>query len=280
MTPLLSSLSPAFDKLGDVAHLGLDALLVFILFYVILSSIEGVRQKQIMGVILALFGASVASSEQWVDLPTLHWLLEKLAASLLLILVILFQSDLRYALMRLMRGFSGSSMSTDNSFVEDLIKACGDMQKVKIGALIAIQRRSDLNRWAEGGIKLEARISKELLYSIFIPECANPLHDGAVIIQHGRITAAACFLPLTSSPSVDSKLGTRHRAAIGLSEDTDAILVVVSEETGIISVAYGGSIERNLDQNTLRDHLHKLMSKNIRAKDDDPRGTAKGAPNA
>lgn len=278
MTLNLSQIAPAIDTIVDLTLLGLDIVFVFILFYLILTAIRGTRGTQLLIVVVMLFGASILSGEQYLNLPTLHWLLERFTASLLLILVVLFQSDIRYGLIRLTRDYLGNPFSRrmEATFVEELVKACTDLSRVNIGALIAVERRTDLIQWTEEAIRLDAEVSKELLFAVFNPANANPLHDGAVVIRDNRISAAACFLPLTSSPSVDSKLGTRHRAAIGLSEDTDAIVIVVSEETGIISVAVEGKLTRNLDANSLRALLQRLLQERGTTKDDTGRATNKG----
>jgi diadenylate cyclase len=130
----------------------------------------------------------------------------------------------------------------------------------KIGALIAVEREADLTHFTEEGIKIDSVVSKDLLFSIFVPEHQNPLHDGAAVVQKGRVTAAGCFLPLTNNPRVEKTLGTRHRAGIGLSEDTDAAVVMVSEENGIISIAFQGDLYRDLDANEMRDLLQRIFS--------------------
>jgi diadenylate cyclase len=130
----------------------------------------------------------------------------------------------------------------------------------KIGGLIAIEREADLTHYTEEGIQVGANVSKDLLFSIFVPEHQNPLHDGAAVIQKGKVTAAGCVLPLTTSPEVEKSLGTRHRAAIGLSEDTDAAIVIISEETGDISLAHQGELQQDLDANELRDLLQQIFS--------------------
>ncbi|MEO1272932.1 MAG: diadenylate cyclase, partial [Myxococcota bacterium] len=144
--------------------------------------------------------------------------------------------------------------------LEEVVKASVMLAQRTIGALIVLEREADVMPRTSEGIVLDARVSKELLFSAFLTEHQNPLHDGAVIIQGETVVAAGCFLPLSNNPTIDKTLGTRHRAALGLSEDTDAAIVVVSEETGIISVAYREQLIRGLDASRLREVLHKIFS--------------------
>jgi len=141
--------------------------------------------------------------------------------------------------------------------VEELIKALTYLASRRVGALVVLQNEVGLNQYIEVGVPLDAQVSKELVTSIFLP--GSPIHDGALIIQHGRITAAGCFLPLTTNPNVSKTLGTRHRAAIGLTEETDAAAIVVSEEDGMISLVREGKITRDVDAATLRTTLHRLL---------------------
>jgi uncharacterized protein (TIGR00159 family) len=141
--------------------------------------------------------------------------------------------------------------------VEELVRAVAHLAGRRTGALIVLQNEVGLNEWIDVGTRLDARVSRELVTSIFLPE--SPIHDGALIIQNGRITAAGCFLPLTTNPNVSKTLGTRHRAAIGLTEDTDAMVIVVSEEDGTISLVREGKITRDVDAATLRTTLQRLL---------------------
>ncbi|MFW5967793.1 MAG: diadenylate cyclase CdaA, partial [Persicimonas sp.] len=188
--------------------------------------------------------------------------IERFIANFIIIVVIIFQHDIRRALAQFGRTslLSGSRAFEETQVLEEVIKASTMMSTRKIGALMAIEREADLTHFTEEGIKVDSVVSKDLLFSIFVPEHQNPLHDGAAIIQKGRVTAAGCFLPLTNNPQVEKALGTRHRAAIGLTEDTDAAVVVVSEETGIISVSYQGELYRDLDANEMRDLLQRIFS--------------------
>ena len=146
-----------------------------------------------------------------------------------------------------------------HAYIEEVIQACATLASRRIGAIIAIQRTQDLSEHAAKGTDLDASVSQYVLLSIFVPDHNNPLHDGAVIIQNGRIAAAGCFLPLTLNPRIYKDLGTRHRAAIGLSEEGDSVVIVVSEERGSISVALDGHIARDIDGATLRKVIQGLL---------------------
>jgi diadenylate cyclase len=174
--------------------------------------------------------------------------------------IVLFQSDIRRALAHLGRApffryFTRPESAEET--VEELIVAASMLSSQHIGAIIAIERQIGLRNYIEGGIPLDATLTYDLLLSIFQRE--SPLHDGAVIVQDDRIAAAACFLPLTVNPKLGKELGSRHRAAIGLTEENDAVAIVVSEETGVISVVAEGQIERALDADALRDRLRSLV---------------------
>src|ERR671935_3004158 len=170
--------------------------------------------------------------------------------------IVLFQSDIRRALAHLGRGpffrYFAKPESAGES-IEELVVAAGMLASQRIGAIIAIERQIGLRNYIEGGIPLDAVLSYDLLVSIFLP--TSPLHDGAVIVQNDRVAAAACFLPLTVNPRLGKELGSRHRAAIGLTEENDSVAVVVSEETGSVSLVVDGQIERGLDADTLRTRL-------------------------
>ncbi len=175
-------------------------------------------------------------------------------------IVVLFQNDIRRALTEVGRGslFGVGERAAYGPVLEEVTKAAVSLAGKRVGALIVLEREIGLNEYIEIGTRLEARVSKELLWSIFSP--VAPLHDGAVVIQRGRIAAAGCFLPLTTNPNVSKVLGTRHRAAIGLTEETDAVVVVVSEEEGTISLVREGRITRDVDVGALHTSLHQLFT--------------------
>jgi uncharacterized protein (TIGR00159 family) len=194
---------------------------------------------------------------------TIWSILDTLLTYVVLIIVILFQNDIRRALMRVGRRPFLKSQRTarETHLIEEVIKATSALAQKRIGALVVFERDAMLDEFIERGTELDAAVTKELLYSIFIPSFENPMHDGAVVVREGRVWQAGAFLPLTANPQLDRTLGARHRAAIGISEETDAVVVVVSEERGAVSLCFNGNIVRNLDDNSLREALLGLFYK-------------------
>lgn len=224
-----------------------DILLVSWVIYKLLNLIKGTKAVQLLKGIVVILLIRVVS--EFFGLNTLSWLTQQAIDWGFLAVIIIFQPELRRALEQLGRGrfFSRSSGPDDEDqekMVDAIIKATDYMAKRRIGALISIERETGMSDYIETGIPLDAKISSELLINIFIPN--TPLHDGAVIIQKNNIAAAACYLPLSESPFISKELGTRHRAALGISEVTDSITIVVSEETGNISLTRNGELHRNL----------------------------------
>lgn len=240
----------------------IDFAIVYFIIYRSLLLIKGTRAVQILAGLIVVIGVFALSKNDYLNLTTTHWLIDKFIANFIVIVVILFQADVRRALAQFGRTpwLTAARSIEEAPVLEEVIKASAMLSQRRIGALIAIERNASLNEITEEGIRIDAAVSKDLLFSLFLPEHQNPLHDGAVVIQKGRITAAGCFLPLTNSLKVEKTLGTRHRAAIGLSEETDAAIIVVSEETGTISVAYREGLYRELDTNSLRDLLQRIFS--------------------
>ena len=225
----------------------LDVLLVWYVLYKILTLIKGTKAVQLLKGIFVIIIAKIATTA--FGLVTLDWLLDQVINWGFLAIIIIFQPEIRRALEQLGRGklFQRTTNQQDEEqsrLIEAMKKSVSYMAKRRIGALISIEKETGLNEYIETGIKMNAEISSELLINIFIPN--TPLHDGAVIMQKDKITAAACYLPLSESAFISKELGTRHRAALGLSEVTDAIVVIVSEETGAISIAVDGKIDRNI----------------------------------
>lgn len=250
----LHGLLPVAIDLRDVA----DILLVASLFYLVLRALQGRRALAMLWGILVLVGAFLAA--QAVDLITLSAILEQVLFYLPLAVIVLFQQDLRRILAAmgqtpLLRLFAAAS--SRQVLVNDLVLACRTLRARRYGALIVIERGEGLRTFAETGIPLDALCTYDLLVNLFTP--GTPLHDGAVIIQGRRIQAASCFLPLTVQANLSSELGSRHRAALGISEETDAVAIVVSEERGEVSVAVGGELHRDLDERSLRDLLLRLL---------------------
>lgn len=238
----------------------LDIAIVAILIYEFLKLIQGTRAVQMaVGslVIIALFYVS-----QLAPLQTLNWIIRNALVYVAFAAIVIFQSDIRRALAhlgqaRFFRYFS--RQESDDETVEELVVAASIMSQQRIGAIIAVEREIGLRNYIESGIPVDATLTYDLIVTIFRP--GTPLHDGAVILQEGRVAAAACFLPLTVNPRLSRDLGTRHRAAIGLTEESDAVAVIVSEETGQISIALAGEIERPLTPDDLRGRLRDLLIK-------------------
>ncbi|MGD0791347.1 MAG: diadenylate cyclase CdaA [Terriglobales bacterium] len=234
----------------------IDIVLVAILIYQFLVLVRGTRAApMLVGVAalgLAFYFARLG------ELRTLNWLLSTLLPYGVFALIVVFQSEIRHALANL--GSRISLMRSSSSVADvydDIVLAANLFSQNQTGALIVIEREIGLRTYIESGVSLDARLSYDLLATVFRPSA--PLHDGAVIVQRDRIAAAACFLPLSMNPVLSTQLGTRHRAGIGITEETDAVAVIISEETGTISMAVAGSIERELTVERLRERLSALL---------------------
>jgi diadenylate cyclase len=236
-----------------------DILIVSVVIYELLKLMRGTRAVQMAlgaGVLAGLFYAS-----RWGRLETVNWLIRNAFGYVVFALIVLFQADIRRALAHLGRTpFLGRFSRTEplDDMIEEIAVGATQLSSQRTGAIIAIERDIGLRNYIEAGIPLDATLTHDLLLTVFKPGSA--LHDGAVIVQRDRVAAAACFLPLTVNPFVSKDFGTRHRAAIGLTEETDAVALVVSEETGKISVAHEGRIEVGLDPQQLRARLRALLS--------------------
>jgi diadenylate cyclase len=235
-----------------------DILVVSFLIYEILKLIRGTRAVQMaLGgcVLVALFYGS-----RWGHLETVNWLVRNMIGYLVFAVIVLFQSDIRRALAHFGRApffrYLAKAESAAES-IEELVVAANLLSSQRIGAIIALERQIGLRNYIEGGIGLDAILTYDLLQSIFLP--SSPLHDGAVIVRDDRVAAAACFLPLTVNPKLSKELGSRHRAAIGLTEENDSVAIVVSEETGRVSIVVDGQIEQGLDSDELRLRLRALI---------------------
>jgi len=242
-----------------------DILLVSYLIYHILVWFKGTRALQLLRGLVLLFIFYIIS--QLAGLTTINWLMQKLAAILVIALIIVFQPELRRALERLGRGklfklltFSSSGKSL--GFLNQVIKACEELSTVKCGAIIAIERNSGLNEFIESGVTVDALVNNDLIVSTFNKN--SPLHDGGMIIQGNRIAATSCLFPLSESTLIDKRLGTRHRAALGLSEISDAVVIVISEETGSISLAENGILTRFLTKETLEERMLNIYQNDFR----------------
>ena len=236
----------------------LDILLVSIIVYRLLLIIKGTKAAQMLIGLGVLLIASLLS--RYLELYTVDWLIQSFWAQAVIALIILFQPEIRRALAQMgeTQFFPSFTSAEELKSLEEIVRAAVALANRKIGALIVIERETSLKDFVEVGTPLDAKVSKELLMSLFHP--ASPIHDGAVVIKGNRIVAAGCFLPITLSPEVSRALGTRHRAGLGLAEETDAVVIIVSEETGIISLAINGKLETNLDMGKLRNVLTDLFT--------------------
>ena len=229
----------------------LDILLVALIIYEVLVMIRGTRAAPMLAglaaVAVALYLAGIG------ELVTLNWLVSHLLPYLVFALIVVFQAEIRHMLSDLGRRVSLRGSAVDGDSYDDIVLAANLFSQHQTGAMMVIEREIGLRTYIESGVAMDARLSYDLLATIFRPSA--PLHDGAVIIQKDRLAAAACFLPLSMNPVLSTQMGTRHRAGIGITEETDAIAVIVSEESGAISMAVGGKIERDLSAEQLREAL-------------------------
>lgn len=237
----------------------IDILIVTYIIYHLILLVRGTRAVQLLKGILVL--VLIWALSTWFDLYTLKWLMNQIFTFGVLAVFIIFQPELRRGLEQLGRGkLFGRSADIDeetNKLIAETIKAVNYLSRRKIGALIVFERTTGLNEFVESGIPMRSVISSELFINIFIPN--TPLHDGAVIIQSNQIAAAGCYLPLSENPFISKELGTRHRAAIGISEVGDAISVVVSEETGQVSLAINGQVVRDIKEESLISKLYEEL---------------------
>ena len=244
------TLAKAFSMLLDIG-------VVTVLFYCLFMTIQGTRAVQLIkGLVILVL---VVALSNWLQLHALSWLLNQLWAASLVALAVIFQPELRRALEQIGRSrlyikpFIENTDTDLQNVHEAVIKAAVEESKHNVGMLLVLERESGLKDYVANGIKMDCLVSEQTLINIFVHN--TPLHDGAAIIRGNRILAAACFLPLSDNPNLDMSFGTRHRSGIGLSEVSDALVVIVSEETGAISVAKDGHIYVNLDEKALRQHL-------------------------
>lgn len=258
---MAETISDLWNLLRHISPVNIiDILIVSYIFYKIFMLVRETRAETLLkGLALILIIMKVS---EIVGFITLDWLIKTTLQAGLIALVIIFQPELRRALEHLGRSrfFATPFAVTEeevNNLVSQIVEASVHMSESKTGALIVIEQETGLNDYIETGIRLDAVLSSQLLENIFVVN--TPLHDGAVIIRDDRIVAAACFLPLTEERSISKKLGTRHRAAIGVSENSDAIVIVVSEETGTISLSINGKLTRGYNADRLKDILIRII---------------------
>ncbi len=259
ITRFFSYIEPYIQFPWVIRHI-IDIAIVAYVLYRLLLLIRETRAEQVLkGLAILLLATKLSEILQFY---TIYWILKNTVTVGVIALLIVFQPELRRALEQIGRGqlFDKSLFVNEDKdssvIINEISKAVLNMAKANIGALIVIERKTGLNDYLETGVRLDAELSGPLLENIFVPN--TPLHDGAVIIRGSRIAAAGCFLPLTENPNLSKQLGTRHRAALGISENSDAVAIVVSEETGIISMANNGKLTRYLDSKGLKDMLQKV----------------------
>lgn len=235
----------------------LDLLLVWYLVYRLLMLIRGTKTVRVLVGLLVVMGGFALS--KFLGLFTLNWIMDYFVNSFIFILIVVFQHDIRKMLSKLggTPFLRGANTLEEVFFIEEIAKAATALANKRIGALVVIEREADLQDYTEEGTAIDAKVTKELIMAIMHP--TSPIHDGAIIVQNGRMSYAGCFLPLSNNPSLSRDLGTRHRAAIGVSEETDAVVIVVSEETGKISLVMDGHLTRDLDGNTLKKVLQNTL---------------------
>jgi len=246
-----------FDPIRDT----IDIAIVAFGIYWLLLLVRGTRAVQIMVGLIVLAAMNVIADV--FQLVTVKLILDGFIPYAVVIIVILFQHDIRRALARVGRGFfPGASQAHESQLVEEVVRAAQTLSQRRVGALVVLERETGLVDQVEAGARLDAEVSKDLLVSIFLPQ--SPLHDGAVVIQEGRISFAGTILPLTLKTDLPEGVGTRHRAAVGITEETDAVVVVVSEETASVSVVMAGEIAQNLGAPQLREVLTEVMASDRR----------------
>ena len=262
LSRMFSYIEPYVQFPWVIRHI-IDISIVSYVVYKLLLLIRETRAEQVLkGLTILLF---VTKLSEWLQLNTIYWILKNTATVGVIALLIVFQPELRKALEQIGRGriFDRLTFIQEDKdplfFINEIARAVQDMARAKIGALIVIERKTGISDVIETGVKIDGELSGSLLENIFVPN--TPLHDGAVIVRGYRIAAAGCFLPLTENGNINKQLGTRHRAALGISENSDAIAIVVSEETGVISIAHNGKLTRYLDSKGLKEILKKVYVK-------------------
>ncbi len=248
-----------FEMIGQLRWQdGVDLGIITFLIYRLLQILRGSRAMQMVTGLAVIMAAFVLSRA--LGLFTLNWILDNFLGSIILVIIVIFQSDIRRALTRVGTAplFGAERMvQRRDDIIEDVVQAAMALAEKRFGGLIVLQREVGLNEYMEIGTRLDARVSRELMESVFLPH--SPMHDGALVIQKGRITAVRCLLPLSTNPNLRKSWGTRHRAAIGLTEETDAVAIVVSEQEGTVALVVGGNVTENVDGTRLGNALRELV---------------------
>jgi uncharacterized protein (TIGR00159 family) len=239
----------------DVVDIGIITFLV----YRALQIVRGSRAMQmIMGLAVILV---VYASSRALGLFTLNWILDNFLASIILVIIVIFQSDIRRALTQVgsapLFGAAERTVQKREDIIGEVVQASVALAEQHVGGLIVIEREVRLNEYMEIGTRLDARVSRELVQSVFLPH--SPIHDGALVIQKGRVTAVRCLLPLSTNPNLRKTWGTRHRAALGVTEESDAVAIVISEQEGTVALVVGGNVTENMDGDRLRAALQGLV---------------------
>ncbi len=259
---------PTYADTIDVSDVFEILIIAFIVYY-ILAWMKTTRSWKMLRGLLFIF--LLLMILDLMDMTTIVWIFQNVLGFIVTAMIVVMQPELRHALEELgdknflpSLGFLDSSRGQESAFTEktvnEIVKACGEMGKVKTGALIVIERKESLKDYERTGIEVDGLVTSQLLINIF--EHNTPLHDGAVIVRGNRVTYATCYLPLSDNLGLSKELGTRHRAGVGISEASDSLTVIVSEETGGISVAYEGELERNLSPDSLRTKMKEIMNMN------------------
>jgi len=251
LADLWTTLWENFDPWRDLADIAVVAFCI----YWLLMRIRGTRAAQVaLGLLILVLAWRVSDLLQ---LATMGFLLDRFLSSGLLILIVIFQGDIRRALSRVGRGLFSPSSAEDPHTIAEIVRTAQGLAQRGLGALLVIERNEQTDEFIEGGTRVDAEISRELLLALF--QSRSPLHDGAVVVRRGRVISAGVILPLAVRGDLPAELGTRHRAAMGLTEECDALVVVLSEETGRISLVFGGELHEDLDPASLRRALLVLM---------------------
>lgn len=253
----------AWPDLGEWLHWRrlLDVGLVALLIYQLLLLVRGSRSGALLTALGILIGLYFVSRDDVLDLPSVYWILDRVIGSIAVLLVVLFQEDIRRALSSTLRSplMGGQRAQLSNDIIDEITRTCAELCSRGLGGLVVVEQQAPLNRYVEDGIQVDADVSWQLLLAMFIPDHKSPTHDGAVVIQKGRIAAAACFLPLAGGAGIPGTLGSRHRAALGLADETDAVVIVISEETSTCSLAHMGQLDLNLTPADLRERVRLLV---------------------
>lgn len=248
-----------FELIGQLRWQdGIDLGVITFLIYRLLQILRGTRAMQMVTGLAVIMAAFVLSRA--LGLFTLNWILDNFLGSIILVIIVIFQSDIRRALTQVGTAplFGAERMvQRRDDIIEDIVQAAMALAAKRYGALIVLQREVALNEYMEIGTRLDARVSRELMESVFQPH--SPIHDGALVIQRGRVTAARCVLPLSTNPNLRKTWGTRHRAAIGVTEETDAVAIVISEQEATVALVVGGNVTENIDSTRLRSALRELV---------------------